>query len=149
MKKILFVCWGNICRSPSAEMIMKHIVKEANLESEFYIESVGTSAEELGNGIYPHSKQKLIEKGIPVDTNKRARQLKKEDNDLFDYIIATDYQNYRRSINILGSYEKLSLLMDYTDMPKDIDDPWMSRNFELAYNDIYKGCVELFKSLKR
>jgi len=148
MKKILFVCWGNICRSPSAEMIMKQIVKDEGLDSEFYIESAGTSAEEEGNGIYPHSKQKLIEKGISVDNNKRARKLTKEDNDSFDYIVVTDSQNYRRSINILGTDTKVSMLMAYTDTPKDIDDPWSSRNFELAYNDIYKGCLGLFEALK-
>ena len=149
MKKILFVCLGNICRSPSAEMIMKKLINDVGLMHQFYIESAGTSRSQVGNPIYPHSKQKLVEKNIPVDENKKSRIITGEDYDKFDYIIAMEIDNIRYIQNIIGNRDKkINCLMDYTDNPRDIADPWYTRDFELAYNEIYEGCNKLLEYLR-
>lgn len=142
MKKILFVCYGNICRSPMAEAIMLHLLKEKKMEDQFYIESAATSREEIGNDIYPLAKQKLIEKGI-LFAPRRARQLRADDYDNFDYIIGMEMYNIYDIKNIIGldHNNKVARLLDYTNSPRDINDPWGTGLFEEAYNDIYEGCV--------
>ena len=126
MKKILFVCHGNICRSPMAEFILKYLVKERNLSSEYYIESAATSLEEIGNDLYYKTKEILTKKNIPF--NKRhARQLTKDDYNKFDLIIGMDSANIKNILNILGSdpSSKVIKLQNF-----DIEDPWYSDNFE-------------------
>lgn len=149
MKKILFVCYGNICRSPMAEMIMKKLVKDENLENEFYIESAATSKEEIGSDIYSLARQKLIEKGIPLEA-RRARQLRIDDYDNFDYIVGMEASNISAIKNIVGldHNNKVLRLLDYTDAPRNISDPWYSGKFEEVYNEIYEGCVSFLDYLK-
>ena len=148
MKKILFVCYGNICRSPMAEAVMLHLLKEKGLEDKIYLESAATSTEELGNDIYPEAKQKLIEKGIHF-APRRARQLRIDDYDNFDYIIGMEMYNIYGIKDIVGldHNNKVLRLLDFTEHPRDISDPWMTRNFEEAYNDIYEGCSAFLKYL--
>jgi len=149
MKRILFVCHGNICRSPSAEMIMKKLIKDNELENEFYVESAGVSYEcNDGDPIYPESKQKLIERKIPFEERK-SRQLRLDDYDKFDYFVAMDRGNVEDSKKILNNdpHNKISKLLDYTDIARDIDDPWYSRDFEKAYTDIYMGCLGFLEYL--
>lgn len=150
MKKILFVCYGNICRSPMAEAVMLHLLKERHLETKFYIESAATSSEELGSDIYYLAKQKLIEKGIHF-APRRARQIRIDDYDNFDYIIGMEMHNIYDIKDIIGvdHNNKVMRLLDYTDKPRDISDPWYSGNFEQAYNDIHDGCVALLDYLEK
>ena len=142
MKKILFVCYGNICRSPMAEMIMKKMIKDKNLENLFYIESAATSTEEIGSDIYDLARQKLIEKEIPIEA-RRARQLRADDYDNFDYIIGMETSNISAIKNIVGldHNNKVVRLLDYTDYPRNISDPWYSGKFEKVFNEIYEGCT--------
>ena len=150
MKKILFVCYGNICRSPMAEAIMLHLLKERHLETNFYVESAATSSEELGSDIYYLAKQKLIEKGIHF-APRRARQLRADDYDEFDYIIGMEMHNIYDIKDIIGvdHNNKVVRLLDYTDKPRDIGDPWYSGKFEEVYNDIYEGCLALLDYLEK
>lgn len=144
MKKILFVCHGNICRSPMAEFIMKHLS-----DIPIYIESAAVSDEEYGNPIYPPAKAILEKKRIPYDTHKTARQISKQDYEKFDMIIVMDKSNLRNIVNILKGdpQNKVSLLMDYTDIHKDVADPWYTGDFESAFNDILEGCKGLLSFL--
>ncbi len=140
MKKILFVCHGNICRSPMAEFIMKNVLKEKELDGMFQIDSAATSTEELSNDIYYLAKEKLREKKIPF-TKRSARQIRKEDYHSYDYIIGMDEANRRNMLRIMGGDpdNKVSLLLDYTENPKSISDPWYNRDFETTYREIVKG----------
>ncbi len=137
MKKILFVCHGNICRSAMAEFIMKYLVKKEEMSDQFYIESAATSTEELGNDMYAPAKQKLREKGIPFSRHY-ARQVTKKDYKLFDYILVMDSNNQRNIKRIIphNPDHKIHLLLD----GKNIADPWYTDDFETAYQDILKGC---------
>lgn len=148
MYNILFVCYGNICRSPMAEMIFKDIIYKNSKRYMFSCASRATSMEELGNDIYPDAKDKLVEKGILCEKHK-AMQVKKEDYKLYDYIIVMEERNKRDVIRILGPDidNKVHLLLEYTDNVKDIDDPWYTGDFETAYNDIYNGCIGLYNYL--
>ncbi len=125
MKRILFVCHGNICRSPMAEFVMKDLAKKAGLASKFHIESAATSREEIGNPVYPPARRKLAEHGISC-TNHAARQLTKEDYDQYDSLIAMDQTNLRNMNRICGGdyADKMSLLMDHTAHPGNVADPW-------------------------
>ena len=141
MIKVLFVCLGNICRSPMAEFILEDMVKKEGLENEFQIRSAATSSEETGNGVYPPAKAILAEHGISA-VGKTAVQITKSDYDYYDYIIAMDNQNLRDIKRIVGNDDKnkLSLLMDYTSRPGNVADPWYTRDFTTAWNDIEEGC---------
>ena len=152
MTRIMFVCHGNICRSPSAEFIMKKLVAEKHLSDKFFISSSATSSEEIWNGVgnpvYPPMKRELEKHGI--DTyGKRAVKLQKEDYDNYDYFIGMDSANIRNMHRIFGAdpMGKISKLMDYTKQGGDVADPWYSERFDIAYNDIYEGCTALLEKL--
>ena len=148
MMKILFLCHGNICRSPMAEFVMKDMVKKAGLEDEFYIESAAISAEELGNPVYPPARKLLAQHGINC-SGKVARQMKKRDYDAFDLLIGMDQSNLRGILRICGEdvEDKMHLLLDYTDRPGDVADPWYTRDFEATWQDVQEGCAGLLKAL--
>ena len=147
MIKILFVCHGNICRSPMAEFVMKDLVKQAGLENRFYIESAATSTEELGNPVYPPARRKLAEHGIDCK-GKTARQLKNFDYGKFDLLIGMDRANLRNMHRICGGDPdgKLHLLMDYTGRPGDVADPWYTGDFETTWRDVLAGCRGLLEA---
>ena len=153
MIRIMFVCHGNICRSPMAEFIFKDLIKKRGLENEFFVSSSATSTEEIymgiGNPIYPPAKKELLKHGITVG-DKRAVQLKKSDYGKYDYFIGMDSYNIRNMYVILGSDKegKISKLLDYTDTKGDVSDPWYSDRFDIAYNDILRGCEALLEKLK-
>ena len=143
MKRILFVCHGNICRSPMAEFIMKKLVRQAGREDDFEVASAATSREELGNPVYPMARQELAMHGIGC-AGHAARQLTADDYGRYDLIIGMDEENMRNMRIILGDDPdgKLRRLLD-----RDIADPWYTRNFRSAWNDIYAGCTALLNEL--
>ena len=149
MTRILFICHGNICRSPMAEFIMKDLVKKAGLENQFHIESAATSTEEIGNPVYPPARRKLAEHGIDC-TGKTARQLTNSDYDKFDLLIGMDRANLRNMHRICGGdfASKMHLLMDYTDRPGDVADPWFTDDFETTWRDVLAGCRGLLDACK-
>lgn len=142
--KILFVCLGNICRSPMAEFVMKDIVEKAGLSHEFEIASAATSTYEIGNPVYPPARQKLAEHGISC-AGKTARQITKKDYENYDYIVAMDKSNLRNLRAMLGEdvQGKISLLMDFTSRPADVADPWYTGDFQATWEDVSEGCNEL------
>lgn len=150
MKKIMFVCHGNICRSPMAEFIFKDMIKKEGREAEFYVLSSPTSTEEIwgdiGNPVYPPAKAELAKHSISCE-GKRAVQLKKSDYDKYDMFIAMDSNNIRNISRIFGSdkMEKVYKMMDFTDRKGDVADPWYSGRFDVAYSDIYDGCKGLLE----
>ncbi len=145
MIKVLFVCHGNICRSPMAEYLFKDYIKKKNLDNKFYIESCATSSEEIGNPVHYGTKKILSNLSINC-SNKRARKITQSDFENFDYIIAMDYNNIRWLQNYKGN-EKVKLLLDYTNNPRDVKDPWYTGNFNETYNDIILGIEGFFKYL--
>ncbi|WP_299966988.1 low molecular weight protein-tyrosine-phosphatase [uncultured Oscillibacter sp.] len=147
MTKILFVCHGNICRSPMAEFVMKDLVKKAGLESQFQIASAATSTEEIGNPVYPPARRKLAEHGISC-AGKTARQLTKADYARNDLLIGMDRANIRNMNRICGGDPdgKIKLLLDYTDRPGDVADPWYTGDFDATWRDVLDGCQGLLKS---
>ena len=148
--KILFVCHGNICRSPMAEVIMKHYVKEAGLEDQFEIASAATSREEIGNPIYPPAKRILAAHGMG-DKNKRARQMTMADYEYYDYLIPMEQYNIRNMHRITGGDPegKIRLLMQFAGRNEDIEDPWYSGDFEGVFDQISEGCAALLKAVGR
>lgn len=152
MKKIsiLFVCHGNICRSPMAEFVMKDLVDKAGLSDSFYIESAATSTEEIGNEVYPPARHKLAEHGISCK-GKTARQMTARDYDRFDLLIGMDDWNIRNMIRICGDDpdNKIHMLLDYTDSPGKVADPWYTGNFDATWRDVQKGCSCLLTLLSK
>ena len=148
MIKILFICWGNICRSPMAEFILKDMVAKRGIENEFHIESAATSTEEIGNPVYPPAKAELARHGIGC-AGKTARQLRRDDYEKWDYIIGMERLNMSYMHRILGGDPdgKVNLLMDFTGRAEDIDDPWYTGDFGGVYKQIVKGCEGLLKYL--
>ena len=149
MTKILFVCHGNICRSPMAEFVMKHLVEKAGLGERFQIASAATSAEELGNPVYPPARRKLAQHGISC-AGKAARQLQRTDYGAWDLLIGMDGANLRNMGRICGGdpERKLHLLLDYAGRPgQDIADPWYTGDFDRTYDDVLAGCEGLLQSL--
>ena len=152
MIRIMFVCHGNICRSPMAEFIFKDMVQKQGISERFVVSSSATSTEEIWNGIgnpvYPPAKAELERHGLSCK-GKRAVQLQKSDYDKYDYFVGMDSANIRNMIRIFGEDKdnKISKLMDYTERGGDVADPWYSRRFDVAYRDIYDGCAGLLKML--
>lgn len=148
MTKILFVCHGNICRSPMAEFVMKKIVKDASKDSEFYIESAATSSEELGNDVHYGTKEKLTQMNVPF-SKRRARKITPADYDNFDLLIGMDVENlyYMENAWNKDPNDKVKLLLTYAGKDRDIADPWYSHNFDKTYEDILEGCTALFNSI--
>ena len=147
--RILFVCHGNICRSPMAEFVMKDLVKRSWLEDEFFIESAATSTEEIGNEVYPPARRKLAEHGISCK-GKTARQMTRGDYDRFDLLIGMDEWNIRNMNRICGGDPegKIHKLLDYTDRPGDVADPWYTGNFEATWRDVLEGCQRLLDRIQ-
>ena len=148
MIRVLFVCHGNICRSPMAEFVMKDLVEKQGLGARFEIASAATSTEELGNPVYPPARRKLAEHGIGC-AGHAARQLRREDYDRYDYLVGMDSANLRNMRRICGGdpQEKLHLLMDFTDRPGDVADPWYTGDFESTWRDVLEGCRGLLARL--
>ncbi len=148
MKRILFVCHGNICRSPMAEFVMKDLVKKAGLLEDFYIESAATSTEEIGNEVYPPARRKLAEHNISCK-GKTARQMTLHDYDRFDLLIGMDEWNIRNMNRICGGDPegKIHMLMDYTSRPGEVADPWYTGNFDTTWRDVLEGCQGLLSQV--
>ena len=148
MIKILFICHGNICRSPMAEFVMKNLVAQAHLSDSFYIDSAATSREEIGNGIHRGPQKKLREQGIPC-SGHRARQMTAADYENFDYLIGMESYNLGRMERLAGGDPegKICRLLDFTDRPGDIADPWYTGNFDETYVDVDEGCRGLLAYL--
>ena len=144
MINVMFVCLGNICRSPMAEFVFKDYVKKMGKENEFYIESSGTSNEEFGNPVHYGTVRKLNDEGIRM-TERTARKLTKEDYEKFDYILGMEERNVYSIYGIVGNDRagKVARLLDYSSKPRDIADPWYTGNFDKTYTDIVEG-VEAF-----
>ena len=146
MIRVLFICHGNICRSPMAEFIMKELVRERGLEDSFEIRSCATSTEEIWNGVgnpvYPPAKRELAKHGIDC-AGKRAVQLTPADYELYDYLICMDRNNVRNAVRITGRGEKYRLLLEYAGESRDVADPWYTGDFERTYEDVLKGCTAL------
>lgn len=144
MIKILFVCHGNICRSPMAEYVMKDKVQKRGLNDCFLIDSAATSTEEIGNGVHRGTRKKLKEMQIPCGDH-RARQMKRTDYEAYDYLIGMDSFNIRNMQRIVGkdSEGKIQRLLDFGEAPRDIADPWYTGNFDETYEDVEEGCEAL------
>lgn len=150
MTKIMFVCHGNICRSPMAQFVMQDMVDKAGLHDEFYISSAATSTEEIGNPVHPGTRRKLNENGISCE-DKRAVQIKAADYERYDYIIVMDSLNMRNLRRIIKNDDKQKIhkLLDFTPGGGDIADPWYTGNFDVTYSDIVRGCRGLLEHMKR
>lgn len=154
MIRVLFICHGNICRSPMAEFIMKDLVNKQGTADLFHIESRATSTEEIWNGIgnpvYPPAKAELKLHGLSCE-GKRAQQVDLEDYRTFDYLLCMDSNNVRNCLRLLGGDPegKISKLMDFTERKRDVADPWYTGDFQVTYRDIEEGCISFYNMLLR
>lgn len=146
MIRILFVCHGNICRSPMAQFVMQHMVNQKRLNNQFVIDSAATSQEEIGNEVHYGTKCKLEQMHIPYSFHA-SRQLTKYDYDHYDLIIGMDNANLYNMWRILGKDDKCSTLLSFANRNKDIADPWYTGNFDATYNDVWEGCDALLNYL--
>lgn len=148
MKKIMFVCHGNICRSPMAEFIMKKLVRENGISDNFQISSSATSTEEIGNPVYPPAREELKRHGISCD-GKYAVQVKKSDYEKYDLFLIMDDLNNRNIMRIFGKdpENKVHKLLEFAGRNDNVADPWYNGRFDVAYNDIYDGCSGLLRYL--
>ena len=150
MVKILFVCHGNICRSPMAEYVMRDLVKKAGLEDQFQIASAATSREEIGNPVYPPARRKLAEHGISCGGHA-ARQLRIADYGEYDLLVGMDQANLRNMRRICGGDPdgKLHLLLEYAGRPgQEVADPWYTGDFEATWRDVLAGCQGLLEEIQ-
>ena len=151
MTRVLFVCHGNICRSPMAEFVMKDMVRRRGLQDRYEIASAATSREEIGNPVYPPARRKLAEHGIPCGGH-HARQMTKADYDRYDRIIGMDHANIRNILRITGGDPagKISLLLDHTKRAgQEVADPWYTGDFDETWQDIWDGCAGLLEETER
>ena len=150
MVRILFVCHGNICRSPMAEFVMKDLVRKAGLEDAFYIESAATSTEEIGNDVYPPARRKLAEHDISCK-GKTARQMTRRDYERYDLLVGMDSWNIRNMKVICGGDPdgKIRQLLDFTNRPGDVADPWYTGDFEATWRDVLEGCQALLDKYEK
>ena len=148
MVKILFVCHGNICRSPMAEAVFKDMIVRRGLEDRFDVGSAAVSSEELGNPVYPSANHELMRRGLPR-SDHRAWRLSQSDYDRYDYFICMDRDNVHRLQRIFGgdNERKIGLLLAYTDNPREIEDPWYTGRFDKVYDEIVEGCEALLDEL--
>ena len=149
MISILFVCHGNICRSPMAEFVMKKLVSDAGLREEYHIESAATSYEEIGNPVYPPAVRELYKHGISCG-GKTARHMTREDYDRFDLIIGMDRENLHSLTRFYGGdpERKISLLLEHTGSNRPVADPWYTGNFTATWNDVLAGCEALLSETR-
>ena len=150
MYKILFVCLGNICRSPMAEFIMKQMVEQRGIADKFYIESCATSNEEVGNPVYPPARQVLQSRGINCSA-KRARKITKGDYDRFDYIVCMDSNNLR-NLKLMfpnDNGKKISKILSFAGIDRDVADPWYSGDFTATEEDVVIGCEAILKYIEK
>lgn len=149
MLKILFICHGNICRSTMAQFIFQHMVNTRGLAAKFHIDSAATSREEIGNGPHYGTVNKMREVEIPILPH-RARQMTKSDYKEYDYLIGMDEWNIRNMKCIAGedSEGKIHMLLEFSDEPRAIADPWYTGNFDVTYADVVEGCEAFFEYLK-
>lgn len=147
LKNVLFICHGNICRSPMAEFVMKDMLKKNEIEG-VTVESAATSREEIGKDVHRGTRQKLDEQGIPWE-HRGAWQITKKDYDKYDYLIVMDQNNIRNALRIFGEDPsgKIRSLLSFAGIDGDIADPWYTGNFDETYEDVVKGCTELVKEL--
>ncbi|HIS30347.1 MAG TPA: low molecular weight phosphotyrosine protein phosphatase [Candidatus Limivivens intestinipullorum] len=150
MIRVLFVCHGNICRSPMAEFMFRDMVTRQGLGDCFYIESAATSMEECGNPVYPPARRKLAEHGISAE-GKRARTMTRQDYDKFDYLLGMEEWNIRNILRIVGKdpEHKVHRLLDYSAKPRDIADPWYTGDFDTTWNDISEGLNGFLETLRK
>ena len=150
MIKILFVCHGNICRSPMAEFVMKELVRRAGREEDFLIESAATSREELGNDMHYGTRTKLQQMGIPF-TRRAARQMTKDDYDRYDFLVAMDDENiyYMTRLWNPDPKRKIVRLLSFAGLTRDIADPWFTGNFDDTYDDVLKGCTAFLRYITK
>ena len=148
--KILFICHGNICRSTMAQFVLQDLVNRAGYTDNFYIDSMATSTEEIGNGPHHGTVAKLRQVGVPV-LEHYVKQVRKSDYRNFDHIIGMDQWNYRNMMRIFGKdpEQKVSLLLDFTDRPGEIADPWYTGNFDETYRDVLDGCEGFLAYLRK
>ena len=150
MTKILFICHVNICRCPMSEFIMRDMVEKAGAAARYAVSSAATSAEEIGNPVYPPARRKLAEHGIATD-GKCARRLTRADYEAYDLLIGMDGENLRGMQRICGGdpQGKMHLLMDYTGRKGDVADPWYTRDFDATWRDVLEGCRGLLSALEK
>jgi len=148
MIKILFVCHGNICRSPMAEFIFKQMLKEKNMSDKFFVASAATSYEEIGNKVHYGTKRILASRGIDC-SEKRAVHIEKSDYEKYDLLIGMDSYNIKNMIRLFGGDPKgkIKLLLDYTGESRDVADPWYTGDFKITEDDIVRGCEAVLNSL--
>lgn len=148
MKKVLFVCHGNICRSPMAEAVFRHMLEERGLGERFAVDSAAVSAEEIGNPVYPEANRTLVAHGLTA-SNHHAWQLTRADYDRYDFFIGMDQENIYRMRQIFGgdSQHKVGLLLAYTEHPREVEDPWYTGRFDRVFDLITQGCQALLETL--
>ena len=148
MIKILFICHGNICRSPMAQFVFQYLADQEGLAGEFQVDSAATSREEIGNPVHPGTLRELARQGIPAGEHY-ARQMTREDYAVYDWPIGMETQNIRNMLRIIGSdpESKVRRLLDFTEHPRDIADPWFTGKFALTYREIREGCEAMLQAL--
>lgn len=150
MIKVLFICHGNICRSPMAQSVLTHLITQSNLTTQFQIDSAATSREEIGNPPHHGTVAKLRQMGIPLIPH-RAIQMTKQDYEAYDYLIGMDTANIRNMLRIAGGdpEQKIYKLLSFADSGRDIADPWYTGNFDETYEDILEGCTAFLKKVQK